>query len=168
MKNLLFIATCLLWSVNNFSQQSAFKLNKLEYFEREGVNVMVFQDIYPEGHQGGISIIQNGVRVVTDGDLLLDVIPGQWQPIPKPGQRLVDTKNNEIRMSLTFPDSSRNGKGFNPINYPDLYFNYKISVKPEGESIHITVDLDRALPKEYIGKVGFVIELYPAILFGKR
>jgi endoglucanase len=167
MKKIVLIVACFLVFLQGFSQTLSFKLNKLEYFEREGVNLMVFQDIYPEGHQGGVSIIQNGVRVATDGDLLLDPVPGQWQPIPKPGQRVVDTAKNEIRMSLTFPDSSRNRKGFNPINYPDLNFNYKITVKPEGESMRIIVDLDRPLPKQWIGKVGFVIELYPAILFGK-
>ncbi len=167
MKKLLLLIVCFLIFFKGFSQTSTFKLNKLEYFEKTGVNVMVFHDIYPEGHQGGISIIQNGVRVATDGDLLLDAIPGQWQPVSKPGKREVDIQNNEIRMSLGFPDSGRIGKGVNPINYPDLYFNYKISVKPEGESIRIRVDLDRVLPKEFIGKVGFVLELYPAILFGK-
>ena len=140
MKRTILLLSWGLWSLIGFSQQSSFILNKLEYFERQGVNVMVFQDIYPEGHQGGISIIQNGVRVATNGDLLLDPVPGQWQPVPKPGQRIVDSKNNEIRISLTFPDSSRNRKGFNPIEYPDLYFNYKITVKPEGESIRILVD----------------------------
>jgi endoglucanase len=167
MKRFMLFLSWGLWSIISFSQQSSFILNKLEYFEREGINVMVFQDIYPEGHQGGISIIQNGVRVATNGDLLLDPVPGQWQPVPKPGERIVDTINNEIRISLTFPDSGRNRKGFNPIDYPDLYFNYKIAVKPEGESMRILVDLDRPLPKYWIGKVGFVIELFPAILFGK-
>jgi endoglucanase len=143
------------------------QLNDKEYFEMPGLNVMVFQDIYPEGHQGGISIIQNGVRVATNGDILLDPIPGQWQPVAKLGQRVVDLKNNEIRMTLTFPDSSRNGKGVNPVKYPDLYFNYQLKVKPEGASIRVTVDLERPLPKDWIGRVGFVLELYPANLFGK-
>jgi hypothetical protein len=30
---------------------------------------MVFEDIYPEGHQGGVEIIQHGVRVATNGDV---------------------------------------------------------------------------------------------------
>ena len=40
-------------------------INKKEYFEMPGLNVMVFNDFYPEGHQGGVTIIQNGVRVAT-------------------------------------------------------------------------------------------------------
>jgi endoglucanase len=143
------------------------KLNDREYFEMPGLNVMAFQDIYPEGHQGGISIIQNGVRIATNGNILLEPVPGQWQPVAKMTKRVVDKQNNEIRVSLVFPDSARNRKGFNPISYPDLYFNYTIKVKSEGSSVRITVDLDRALPKEWIGKVGFTMELYPADLFGK-
>jgi hypothetical protein len=47
------------------------KLNDLEYLEYEGVNVMLAQDFYPESHQGGVGIIQNGLRTATNGDLRL-------------------------------------------------------------------------------------------------
>ena len=40
-----------------------FAVNEQEYFEAPGVTVQVFHDIYPEGHQGGLSIIQHGERV---------------------------------------------------------------------------------------------------------
>jgi hypothetical protein len=143
------------------------QLNDLGYFEIPGLNVMAFQDIYPEGHQGGIGIIQNGERVATNGDLRLEATPGQWQPIPKQSKRIVDKANNLIKVTLTYPDSSKNRKGFNPIFYPDLYFNYDVTVKAEGNSIRVTVDLDRPLPKQFIGKVGFNFELYPTVLFGK-
>jgi len=143
------------------------QLNDLGYFEIQGLNVMAFQDIYPEGHQGGVGIIQNGERVATNGDLRLEATPGQWQPIPKQGKRIVDKANNLIKVTLTYPDSSKNKKGFNPIFYPDLYFNYDVTVKAEGNSIRVTVDLDRPLPKAFIGKVGFNFELYPTVLFGK-
>ena len=33
-----------------------------EYLEMAGLNVMLAQDFYPEGHQGGVSVIQNGQR----------------------------------------------------------------------------------------------------------
>ena len=39
------------------------RLNEAEYFSRPGVDVMAFQDIYPEGHQGGVSLILNGSRL---------------------------------------------------------------------------------------------------------
>jgi endoglucanase len=64
------------------AQQNGFRLNDREYFENGGVNVMAFQDIYPEGHQGGVAVIMHGMRLATNGDLRLDETPGQWQPIP--------------------------------------------------------------------------------------
>jgi endoglucanase len=142
-------------------------LNDREYFEMPGLNVMAFQDIYPEGHQSGVVIIQNGVRVSTNGDLRLDPTPGQWQPIPKQDKRVVNRQSNEITTWLSYPDPSRNRKGFNPIEYPDLNLSYQVRVRGEGRSVRIVVDLDRPLPAAFVGKVGFNFELYPAALFGK-
>jgi len=167
MKRKAIILGGLLLSISSFSQQSVFKLNDLEYFERGGVNVMAFQDIYPEGHQGGVSLIMHGMRIATNGDLRLNETPGQWQPVPKVQKRIVNAPESMISVFLTYPDSARNRKGFNPIEYPDLYFNYTLKIRPQGESIIITVDLDRPIPKEFIGKVGFNLELFPGWLFGK-
>lgn len=143
------------------------KINKDEYFEMPGLNVMVFFDIYPEGHQGAVGIIQNGTRLATNGDLRLEPTPGQWQPIPKVGKRVVDASKNEISVSCTYPDSSINRKGFNPVFYPDLYFTYKVRVQAEGKKFRIFVDLDKPLPEGWDKKVGFNFELFPATLFGK-
>ena len=67
-----------------------FKLNAQEYFERPGINVMYGQDYYPEGHQGGLSIIMHDERIASNGDVRLEPSPGQWSPIPKPGKREVE------------------------------------------------------------------------------
>ena len=142
-------------------------LNELEYLEMPGLNVMLAHDFYPEGHQGGIGFIQNGLRVATNGDLRLEPTPGQWQPIPKVGERQVDLETGEIWVEMSYPDSSKHRKGFNPLYYPDLHFRYTLKVKPEGKSFRIIVDLDQALPDEWIGKVGFNLELFPGFLFGK-
>lgn len=150
-----------------FSQNKGFHLNDKEYFENRGVNVMAYQDIYPEGHQGGVAVIMHGMRIATNGDLRLDETPGQWQPIPKQHKRIVDVSKNLITVTLTYPDSAINGKGFNPVTYPDFYFNYTVKTRSEGGSIVVSVDLDRALPDELIGKAGFNMELFPGLLFGK-
>lgn len=150
------------------AQSQNLQINEQGYFETQGLNVMVFHDIYPEGHQGGVGIIQNGDRVATNGDIRLEATPGQWQPIPKFHKRIVDTLNNSISAHLSYPDSSKHLKGFNPINYPDLYFNYTVNVTVIENTIKVSVDLDRPLPKEFIGKVGFNFELFPTPLFGKR
>ena len=149
------------------AQVKQMHLNDKEYLEYEGVNVMLAHDFYPEGHQGGVGIIQNGMRIATNGDLRLEPTPGQWQPIPKVGKRVINKEKQEISVYMQYPDSSINRKGFNPVIYPDLHFGYTIRVVPAGKSFEIIVDLEKPLPDEWIGKVGFNFELFPGILFGK-
>ena len=165
MKKLILLAVVLAAFFTAYSQKLV--INSDEYFEMPGLNVMVFYDIYPEGHQGAIGIIQNGTRVATNGDLRLEPTPGQWQPIPATGKRQVFPERNEISITCTYPDESRNRKGFNPVFYPDLNFSYEVRVIGEGKNFRIIVDLEKPLPAEWIGKVGFNLELFPGLLFGK-
>ncbi len=142
-------------------------LNDQEYLEMTGLNVMLAHDFYPEGHQGGVGIIQNGLRVATNGDIRLEPTPGQWQATPVVGPRQVDRASQEISVHMTYPDYSKDRTGFNPMSYPDLRLGYSVRVKPEGRAFRILVDLDAPLAADWVGKVGFNLELFPGILFGK-
>ena len=144
-----------------------FKLNSQEYFERPGINVMYGQDYYPEGHQGGLSIIMHDERIASNGDVRLEPSPGQWSPIPKPGKREVNAATQEIRVPLSFPNPELDRKGFNPLIYPDLKLDYVVRARPEGESIIVSVDFAAPIPKQWVGQVGFNLELFPGLLFGK-
>jgi len=143
MKNHLHF--CFLLLIAFTSKSQSLKINQDEYFEMPGLNVMVFYDIYPEGHQGAIGIIQNGTRVATNGDLRLEPTPGQWQPIPKTEKRQVFPDRNEISVRCTYPDESRNRKGFNPVYYPDFNFSYNVRVYGEGKNFGIIVNLENPL-----------------------
>jgi hypothetical protein len=142
-------------------------LNDQEYLEMAGLNVMLAHDFYPESHQGGVSIIQNGQRVATNGDLRLEPTPGQWQPTPASGRRQVDLATQEISVHLAYPDPIKIGKGINPLTFPDLNLGYVVRVRPEGRAFRIIVDLDQPLPGDWVGKVGLNLELFPGILFGR-
>lgn len=142
-----------------------FELNKSGYFNCEGVDVMAFSDFYPEGHQGGISLLMNGKRIATNGDIRLEPTPGQWQAVPKQLGRTVGDRS--IETTLCYPDSSRHLTGFNPMIYPDLQLKYTVRLEAEGEGMLVTVDLDRPIPQNYVGKVGFNLEFFPGELFGK-
>ena len=170
MRNfLLCITFCVgscLFAQKTSSNEDVFVINDQEYLEKRGANVMLAHDFYPESHQGGVGIIQNGIRVATNGDLRLEPTPGQWQPVPKVGKRKVDLKRQSISVQMQYPDDDKK-TGFNPIVYPDLELKYSLRVEPSGKSFKIIVDLENPLPKKWLGKVGMNIEFFPAELFGK-
>lgn len=151
--------------------QAPLAINEQEYLETRGLNVMLAHDYYPESHQGGVGIIQNGLRVATNGDLRLTPTPGQWQPTPVVGERQVDRVKQEISVRMTYPDPKKNRAGFNPITYPDFNCSYVVRVVPEPAAgtaaFRIVVDLDEPLPVEWVGRVGFNLELFPGYFFGK-
>ena len=138
----------------------------LGYFRYRGVDVMAFDDIYPAGHQSGVSIIMHGHRVATGGDVRFEPTPGQWQPIPKQEGRELDEEQNTISTALRYPDPE-NLNGFNPMLYPDCAFVYRVTVRGQGESVLVTVDMDEPVPAAYAGKLCFRLELFPGALFGK-
>ncbi len=143
-------------------------LNDAGYYERPGLNVMVFEDFYPEGHQGGVTIVQCGRRVAANGDVRLEPAPGQWSPVPKVGPKTIDRERGTITVTLWYPDSSKDRKGFNPVVYPDLRFRYSITTEPAGEGIRLVVNLEKALPEEWANRVGFNLELFPGHFFGEH
>ena len=168
----------------NAADKKGLVLNDQDYFEMPGLNVLFFHNTFSEGHQGGLEIIQHENRVATNGEIRLNATPGQWQPTAKLGEglqkrgvspqtlaiesRKVDRKKNEISIPCSFPDESLNRKGFNPIIYPDLHIQYTIRVRAKGQSIFVTVDFDEPIPPEWVGKIGFNLELFPGNLYGKH
>ncbi|MBR3012554.1 MAG: glycoside hydrolase family 9 protein [Bacteroidales bacterium] len=142
-----------------------FHINASGYFNKDGVDVMAFNDFYPEGHQGGISVLMNGHRVASNGDIRFDATPGQWQPVPKQLNRRVE--GDKVITTLCFPDSSRHFTGFNPMIYPDYRVTYVVTLQPQDKGFLVTVDLDKPVPEELLGRAGFNIEFFPGDLFGK-
>ena len=66
------------------------------YFEMPGLNVLVYNNTFAEGHQSGVEIIMHGNRVATNGDLRLSPSPGQWQPLPRADRRVLDLDGNQF------------------------------------------------------------------------
>lgn len=137
------------------------------YFRKGGVNIMAFDDIYPAGHQAGVSILMHGKRIATGGDVRLEQTPAQWQPVPKQKERTLDTEKNCITTVLGYPDREAHLKGFNPIIYPDLGLDYKVAVQGTEDGVQVAVELLQPVPEEFAGKVCFNLELFPGELFGK-
>ena len=163
-KSLPLLALLIVLSATSLNAQE-FKLCPEGYFRQEGVDVIAFNDSYPEGHQSGVCIIMNGARVASNGDFRFEATPGQWQPAPKRLTR--EVAGNLDRTTLAYPDSSRHLTGKNPMVYPDAVIQYTVTAKAVGDHIEIVLDLDKPIPDAFIGKAGFNLELFPGSLFGK-
>ena len=142
-----------------------FKLTESGYFKAGGVDAMAFDDVYPEGHQGGVAVIMNARRMLTNGDLRFEPTPGQWQPLPKQIRR--EMLGDKIVTYLAWPDSSKHDTGKNPGYYPDINLTYTVTLEAYGKGLRVTLDLDKPIPDEFLGKAGFNIELFPGYLFGE-
>jgi endoglucanase len=127
-------------------------LSDEETLEAPGLSVRLFHDSYPEGKQGGLTLIQHGERVAAVGDVRLAPAPEQWAPLPKPGRRIVDKKTLRLEMPLAY-------EGEGPA--------YRIAVEPCGAALCVSVDVERPLAQALVGRAGFNLELFPAALFGK-
>jgi endoglucanase len=186
MRKPLFYLSALLilltLSCSDFANKQKLTINEDGYFEMPGLNVFAYSNTYLDGHQGGVEIIQHGNRVATCGSLTLSPSPGQWQPIPLQGgfekiglspnknaktNRDINRDENSIAINCAYPDLSLKDKGFNPIVYPDLELKYNVKVTASGSSFIISVDLEEALPEDWVGEVGFNIEFFPGDLYGR-
>lgn len=149
----LFFAFSLIFS-GLYAQQ--LRLNELDYFEKPGVNVLVFSDqfngMFFDEKTAGIEMIHHGVRTVTGGAVRLQNTPEQWDQIPTMVDRKIDKATNTIEVEMLYKDYS---------------FNSKMTVCPKGNGFEVSVILDKPLPKEMEGKAGFNLEFLPSAYFEK-
>ncbi len=131
-------------------------LNDLQYFERPGVNVLVFSNTFSGGFNdeknSGIEIIHHGVRTVQGGAVRLSKTPEQWDLVPQSPLRRVYPENNAIEVGM---------------RYPDYNFNSRVIVTGKGKTVEIAVYLDEPLPEFLEGKAGFNLEFLPSQYWGK-
>jgi endoglucanase len=132
------------------------RLNDFEYFETNGLNVLVFSNQYNgfffDEKTAGIELIHHGVRTATGGAVRLQPTPEQWDQIPIVVERKVDKENNSIEVGL---------------DYKDFDFNSRVNVSVKDDDIIINVFLDEPLPERLEGYAGFNLEFLPAAYFEK-
>ena len=84
------------------------RLNELEYFERQGVNVLVYSNTFSGGFNdeknSGIEVIHHGVRTIQGGAIRLCNTPEQWDLVPQTTSRTVDPDAGTIEVALRYPD----------------------------------------------------------------
>jgi len=113
MNRLLFLFFVLLLAAacNNDSNKASnqeLKLNDLDYFETQGVNVLVYNNLFTEGFNdektSGIELIHHGVRTAQGGAVRLSHTPEQWDLVPAIPTRTVDSISNTIESVLRYED----------------------------------------------------------------
>lgn len=148
MKNLLSL---LLLAVPFIGNAQDLMLNDREYFERQGVNVLVFSNNFNGGFNdeknSGIEIIHHGVRTVQGGAVRLSNTPEQWDLVPKTISRKVDRDKNSIEVSM---------------RYDDYDFDSRVVVTAKGKAVEISVWLDKPVPEKLAGEAGLNIEFLPS------
>ena len=148
----LFItALCLLTCCSEKSADSALVLNDLEYFERQGVNVLVYSNDFNGGFNdeknSGIELIHHGVRTAQGGAVRLNNTPEQWDLVPKTVERTVRREDNEIEVKL---------------RYDEYDFESRLVVIGAGDGVDISVYLDSPVPEALEGTAGFNLEFLPS------
>ena len=150
----VLIALLLLYAANSFEQK--LQINDSGYFEKSGVNVLVFSYEYSgmffDEKTSGIELIHHGVRTATGGAVRLQNTPEQWDLIPKMISRKVDKQNNSIEVEL---------------RYEQFDFNSKVIVTSKDNGVEINVFLDKPVPEKLVGNAGFNFEFLPSAYWEK-
>ena len=147
-KNLLWVMGLMAAS---FSQAQDLQLNDSCYFERQGVNVLVFNNSFNGGFNdeknSGIEIIQHGIRAIQGGAVRLNNTPEQWDLVPKMTYRNVNREQGSIEVGL---------------RYDDYDFDSRVVVTAQGKAVEIAVWLDKPVPEELVGNAGLNLEFLPS------
>jgi hypothetical protein len=132
------------------------KLNDLEYFETQGVNILVYNNLFTGGFNdeknAGIELIHHGVRTAQGGAVRLSNTPEQWDLVPAIPSRKVDRASKTIETTL---------------RYQDYDFDSRVVVTPKGKGVEISVYLDKPVPKALEGSAGFNLEFLPSQYWAK-
>ncbi len=149
MKNLLSLLLFVVWAQVGWAQD--LQLNNREYFERQGVNVLVFSNNFNGGFNdeknSGIEIIHHGVRTAQGGAVRLNNTPEQWDLVPKTISRKVDREKGCIEVVM---------------RYDDYDFDSRVVVTGKGKAVEIAVWLDKPVPDQLAGEAGFNLEFLPS------
>jgi hypothetical protein len=152
MKRLLFLSfTWVLLVTSDDGWCQDLKLNDLEYFETQGVNVLVYNNLFTGGFNdeknAGIELIHHGVRTGQGGAVRLSHTPEQWDLVPEILNRKVDRASKSIESTL---------------RYKEYDFESRVVVTAKGKGVEIAVYLDKPLPKALEGAAGFNLEFLPS------
>jgi hypothetical protein len=157
MRKVTFLSlVVLLLGAFNFASGQDLTLNDLEYFETQGVNVLVYNNLFTGGFNdeknAGIELIHHGVRTAQGGAVRLSNTPEQWDLVPAIPTRTVNREAKSIESTT---------------RYADYDFDSRVVVAAKGKGVEISIYLDKPVPAALEGKAGFNLEFLPSQYWGK-
>lgn len=157
MKRLTFLSlVVILVAASSYGWSQDLKLNDLEYFEKQGINFLVYSNLFTGGFNdeknAGIELIHHGVRTAQGGAVRLSNTPEQWDLVPATPSRKVDLASQTIETVL---------------RYEDFDFESRVVVTAKGKGVEISVYLDKPVPAELEGDAGFNLEFLPSQYWAK-
>ncbi len=146
-----------------FLSLSAFGADSLQmkvtnngYLNARGVSIMLYDDSYSpvffDQKDAAMQMILHGHRVATNGSVRLMPTPEQWDAIPHLDGRHADKDHERLTANLS---------------YPDYHLSYQVVVAAEPGGVRVTVNLDKPLPADLVGRAGFNLEFLPSIYVDK-
>lgn len=140
----------------NYGSSQDLRLNNLEYFEKQGVNILAYSNLFTGGFNdektAGIELIHHGVRTFQGGAVRISNTPEQWDLVPEISARTVDSASKSITSTL---------------RYGDYDFESRVVVTAKGKGVEIAVYLDKPLPPKLEGQAGFNLEFLPSQYWNK-
>jgi endoglucanase len=154
------IKVCLLLALTAgpslFGADLAMKVTDKNYLDTQGFSVFLYDSTYHpvfvDQKNTAMEIVLHGQRIATNGDVRLMPTPEQWDLVATLKGRKADKENNRLTADLAFPAF-------------DL--NYTVEVAAEPDGVRVSINLDKPLPAQLVGRAGFNLEFLPSIYMGK-
>src|SRR5450631_2856726 len=151
---------CLLLALTSspslFGADFAMKVTDKNYLDTQGFSVFLYDSTYHpvfvDQKNTAMEMILHGQRIATNGDVRMMPTPEQWDLVATLKGREVDKANNRLTASLAFPTF-------------DLSYTLEVAAEPGG--VKVSINLDKPLPPELVGRAGFNLEFLPSIYMGK-
>jgi endoglucanase len=127
-----------------------------DYLSTQGFNVMLydntFHPVFVDEKNTAMQMILHGERIATNGDVRLMPTPEQWDLVAQLKGRHADKEHNRLSADLSFPTYK---------------VDYHLEVAAEPGGVRVSVNLDKPLPQNLVGRAGFNLEFLPSIYMDK-
>jgi endoglucanase len=152
----LWLFLDLAFASNAFAADFTMKVTDKNYLDTQGFSVFLYDSTYHpvfvDQKNTAMEMILHGQRIATNGDVRLMPTPEQWDLVATLKGRQADRANNRLTASLAFPTF-------------DVSYTLEVAAEPGG--VKVSINLDKPLPSNLVGRAGFNLEFLPSIYMGK-